>query len=317
MGERIALIGRLEERDAHERIDAGGLALAPGFIDVHSHSDELWLVDGRCEGKVAQGVTTEIAGNCGTSAAPLTGLALERKIEDAAVYGLDVEWRDLDQFLGLVQRSGVGCNVATLVGLGTTRRCVSGDAPEPLDRDELLAETHLVIQAVEQGALGVSSGLIYTPSRYAGIEELTACAQAASGAGAGRYATHLRSEGDDLLEAVAEALDVGRRAGVAVQCSHHKAAGPRNWGKVHRSLEAIDRARSRSGSAVAIDVYPYTASWTELATILPDDVRAGSRDDVLERLNDPLAATAIALRLELDWAGPLERYPDFDRVEHA
>jgi N-acyl-D-amino-acid deacylase len=302
VGERVVLLGKLDEREAHARIAGHGLALTPGFIDVHSHSDELWLVDGRCEGKVVQGVTTEIAGNCGTSAAPLGGLALECKIADAAAYGLEVDWRDLAGFLALVERSGTGCNVATLAGLGTTRRCVRGDAAGPLERDELLAEQRLVAEAIEQGALGISSGLIYTPSRYADVAELTACAVAAREAGAARYATHLRSEGDDLLEAVDEALEVARRAEVAVQFSHHKAAGPRNWGKVHRSLEAIDRARSRSGTAAAADVYPYTASWTELATILPDDVRAGDREAVLERLADAPTAAAIALRLELDWA---------------
>ena len=303
VGDRIALLGRLEDREAAARVRGAGLALAPGFIDVHSHSDELWLVDGRCEGKVAQGVTTEIGGNCGTSAGPLAGAALDRKVEDAAAYGLEVAWRDLDGFLRLVERSGTGCNVATLVGLGTTRRCLRGDAEGVLERDELLAEQVLVSAAIEQGALGVSSGLIYTPSRYAGLEELTACALAARKAGAARYVTHLRTEGDDLLEAVDEALEVARRSDVAVQFSHHKAAGPRNWGKVHRSLEAIDRARSRSGIAAAVDVYPYTASWTDLATILPDDIRAGETADVLARLDDPLTGAAIALRLELDWAG--------------
>ena len=303
VGDRIALLGRLDEREALERVPGAGLALAPGFIDVHSHSDELWLVDGRCEGKVVQGVTTEIGGNCGTSVAPLAGLALERKVEDAGAYGLEIAWRDLDGFLSLVERGGTGLNVATLVGLGTTRRCLRGDAPGKLERDELLAEQQLVELAIEQGALGVSSGLIYTPSRYADLDELAACAVAARRAGAGRYVSHLRSEGDDLIEAVEEALEVARRAEVAVQFSHHKAAGPRNWGKVHRSLEAIDRAIATSGIAAAADVYPYTASWTDLVTIVPDDVRAGDRDEVLERLSDPATAVAVALRLELEWGG--------------
>ncbi len=296
------MIGRLEEREAASRVSGHGLALAPGFIDVHSHSDELWLVDGRCEGKVVQGVTTEIGGNCGTSVAPLRGLAFERKREDAAAFALDAEWRDLDEFFSLVELSGVGLNVATLVGLGTTRRCVNADADGRLDDDVLRAETRLVYEAVEAGALGVSSGLIYTPSRYADLDELVECARAARAAGGARYVSHIRDEGDALLEAVDEALEVGRRADIAVQLSHHKAAGKKNWGKVHRSLAAIERAR-RSGLAAHADVYPYTASWTELDTILPDDVRAGGREPALERLRDPATATAIALRLELDWGG--------------
>jgi N-acyl-D-amino-acid deacylase len=301
--ERIALMGSLSDREAAVRVDGSGLALAPGFIDVHSHSDELWLVDPRCEGKIVQGVTTEIGGNCGSSVAPLHGLAFERKREDAQSYGLDAEWHSLDEFLNLVSRSGVGLNVATLVGLGTTRRCVRGDREGKLDDDETRAEVALVREAVEHGALGVSSGLIYTPSRYADLDELVACARVAAEAGASRYVSHIRSEGDELLEAVDEGLAVGRNAEVAVQFSHHKAAGKKNWGKVHRSLAAIDRAREREGLAVHADVYPYIASWTELATILPDDVRAGGREPALERLGDPEIATATALRLELDWAG--------------
>ncbi len=140
------------------------------------------------------------------------------------------------------------------------------------------------------------------PSRFADAAELAACASAAGEAGQARYASHIRSEGDDLLGAVDEALDVGRRAGVAVQLSHHKAAWKRNWGKVHASLEKIDRARA-AGDAVNTDVYPYVAMWTDLDTMLPEETLAGGREATLERLRDPLQAPAIALRLELDHRG--------------
>jgi N-acyl-D-amino-acid deacylase len=303
VGERVGLIGALADREAIRRINGRGLALAPGFIDVHSHTDELWLVDPRCEGKVAQGVTTEIGGNCGSSVAPLHGLALERRREDAAAYDLPVDWKNLGEFFDEVARKGVGLNVATLVGLGTTRRCIRGDREGKLEREELDAEVALVHETIEQGAIGVSSGLIYTPSRYADIEELSACASASVRAGAARYVSHIRSEGDALIEAVDEGLAIGRRAESAVQFSHHKAAGKKNWGKIHRTLETIDRARGRSGMDVYADVYPYTASWTELATILPDEIRAGGREPALARLADPEVATATALRLELDWRG--------------
>jgi len=302
VGERIALIGDLGQRESVRRVQGGGLTLAPGFIDVHSHSDELWLVEPLCRSKIMQGVTTEIGGNCGSSVAPLLLDALERKRTDAAAYGLDVEWTDLEGFFAQVESAGIALNVATLVGLGTTRRCVRGDREGRLASEELVAQTALVESSVEQGALGVSSGLIYTPSRYADSAELTACAQAARRAGAGRYVSHLRSEGDRLLEAVDEALAVGRAAEVAVQLSHHKAAGKRNWGKVHRSLEAIERAR-REGLAVATDVYPYVASWTGLDTILPDDVALGGRAATLTRLQDPANAALLAVRLELERGG--------------
>ena len=299
VGDRIALLGDLRDRDAYERIDGHERILAPGFIDVHAHTDELWIVDGRCEGKIRQGVTTEIGGNCGTSVAPLRGFAERRRAEDLRAAGMELAWRDLDDFFSIVERTGVALNVATLVGLGTTRRCVRGDDDVVLEKSELAAQARLVREAIEQGALGISSGLIYVPSRYADASELVACAIAAREAGMPRYVSHVRSESDALLEAVTEALDIGRVADVAVQLSHHKAAGKKNWGRVHRSLELVAQARG-SGRAVYADVYPYVALWTDLDTILPDDARAGGRDATLERLRDPETSAALALRLTLD-----------------
>jgi N-acyl-D-amino-acid deacylase len=295
---RIAIIGDCSDRDAHETIDCGQMALAPGFIDVHSHSDELWLVDGRALGKISQGVTTEIAGNCGTSVAPLHGEARLRKVRDARTYRLDVDWTTFDEFFGAVERSGVACNVASLVGLGTTRSCISGASERRLEREELEAQTRLVREAVDHGALGVSSGLIYEPSRYADLTELTACAIAAREAGAARYVSHVRDEGDELIAAIDEALAVGANADVAVRCSHHKASGRKNWGKVHRTLATIDHARTR-GADVAIDAYPYVASWTELATILPEAIRRGGEAATLERLRDPAIAASTAMLLTI------------------
>jgi N-acyl-D-amino-acid deacylase len=298
---RIALLGDLSDRDSGARIDAAGLTLTPGFIDVHSHSDELWLADGRCESKIMQGVTTEIAGNCGTSVAPLRGEAERRKAEEARSVGVEVAWRDFDEFFDIVEHSGTALNVASLVGLGTTRRGVAGDREGRLDDDELARECALVREGIERGALGISSGLIYVPGRYADERELVACARAARDAGMPRYATHLRSEGDDLLGAVDEALAIARDADVAVQFSHHKAAGKKNWGKVHRSLDAIANARAR-GIVANADVYPYVAMWTDLDTILPEDALHGGREATLERLRDPETAVALALRLQLERA---------------
>lgn len=303
-GDRIALIGDLRDREAVERIDCGGAVLAPGFIDVHSHSDELWLALPRCDGKIAQGVTTEIGGNCGTSIAPLHGAAIARAQHDCEPLGIDVSWRTVDEFFACVERNGVAMNVASLVGLGTTRRAIAGDSEKRLDAAQIAAQARLVREACEQGAVGVSSGLIYPPSSYADLTELVAMAEAARDAGAPLYASHVRSEGDESESAIAEALEVGARAAVAVQCSHHKAAGKRNWGKVHGTLAMIEGAR-QSGHPAHCDVYPYVASWTDLATILPDDVRLGGMDATLQRLNDPHASAAIALALHLkrerDW----------------
>ncbi len=302
--DRIAVVGDLDGRDARRRVDCAGKSLCPGFIDVHSHSDELWLALPRCDGKIAQGVTTEIGGNCGTSAAPLQGTSLEKMRRSAQHYRVDVQWTSLDAFFSLIERNGVALNVASLVGLGTTRSAVSGESERRLEREEIALQQRLVREACEQGALGVSSGLIYPPSQYADLSELIEMSRAARDAGAPLYASHVRNEGDHLLEAIEEVLAVGRDAEVAVQCSHHKAQGKKNWGKVHRSLELIDAARTRGVLAHA-DVYPYVASWTELATILPDDARFGGLEPTLERLRDPKTAAAIALSLSLrstgDW----------------
>ena len=252
-----------------------------------------------------QGVTTEVGGNCGSSVAPLRGYARTRRAAELRPFQIDVDWSSFDEFFSEVERTGVKLNVASLVGLGTTRTCISGPEERRLELDELREEQRLVREAIDEGALGVSSGLIYEPGRYADMEELVSCASAARDAGAPLYASHIRDEGDRLIEAVHEALEIGARADVAVQLSHHKAAWRRNWGKVNRSLEIVDRVRT-AGREVNCDVYPYVAMWTDLDTILPDDVRAGGTEATLSRLADPQAATAVLLALNLrfeaqDW----------------
>ncbi|TAM77530.1 D-aminoacylase [bacterium] len=302
-GDRVVLIGRLDEQDAREIVDCTGLALAPGFIDVHGHTDELWLIEPRVESKLRQGVTTEIGGNCGLSAAPLVHDVLRRqRAERLKDYGIELSWSSMDEFLTLVERERPAINVATLVGLGTTRANVAGDDPRPLEREQSATQERLVREAVEAGALGVSSGLIYPPGSYATTEELSAMAQAAASAGAPLYATHLRSESDALEEAVDEALRIGRTAGVTVQLSHHKAWGKRNWGRVHRTLAVIDAARD-AGEPVFADAYPYLGAWTELAQILPPSSRIGGVEATLERLRDPAQRAGIALAVELVWQG--------------
>lgn len=296
--DRIALIGDLSQRDAIRHVRAENATLAPGFIDVHSHSDELWLALPRCDGKIAQGVTTEIGGNCGMSVAPLHGPGLERVRRHAKHLKIDVQWRSLDEFFSLVEAHGVALNVATLVGLGTTRQTVAGDSERRLSREERSAQALSVAAACEQGALGVSSGLIYPPSMYADIEELAEMAAAARDAGAPLYASHVRNEAEHVVDAIAEALEVGARAGVAVQCSHHKASGKQNWGKVHQTLAMIERANAR-GTRAFCDVYPYTASWTDLSTLLPDEAHYGGQAATLERLEDAEQRAAIALFMQL------------------
>lgn len=304
-GDRIVRIGDCSDLAARERLDCSGLVVAPGFIDMHGHSDEILLVNRLAESKIRQGITTEVGGNCGASAAPLSDRELiDRNERLGRHYGLSVEWRELDGFFTALEKSSMAMNFCSFVGLGNTRDSVNGIAPQPLDAHQLDRECEFVREACRQGALGVSSGLIYPPGRFADTSELTALARAAREVGSPLYATHLRSEGDDLIESVEEALAIGMRAETSVQLSHHKASSKRNWGKVHDTLELVERARAR-GADVGLDQYPYKAASTGLDALLPADVNVGTRDEIVSRLADAAYAKLLAARLEAahgaDW----------------
>jgi N-acyl-D-amino-acid deacylase len=297
----IARIGDCAELQAPIRINCSGLAIAPGFIDMHGHSDEILLVNPLAESKVRQGVTTEVGGNCGASPGPLSDDALaERNQRFREHYGSELATRTMGSFFDLLEHTGPALNFCCLVGLGETRAAVGGLDARPLEKEDLERQCRLVREACGEGAIGVSSGLIYPPGSYAHLDELTALAAAARSAGSPLYASHIRSEGDALLEAVDEALDVGKRADVGVQLSHHKAAGKRNWGKVHDTLAKVERAR-RSGLDVVLDQYPYKASSTGLAVILPNDVQEGGKAATLARLRDRRYAALVAARIALEY----------------
>jgi N-acyl-D-amino-acid deacylase len=302
-GDQIVRLGDCAEHDAAMRVDCRGLIVAPGFVDMHSHSDEVLLVDPGADSKIRQGITTEVGGNCGFSPAPLYDAAWEeRRAELERHYGFEPTWRDFDGFFAALERSRPAANFCCLAGLGTIRSAIGAIGPNPMDADaSLRAQTH-VRQACEQGAIGISSGLIYPPGRSADTPELIALAQAAAASGSPLYASHIRSEGDDLIEAVDEALTVGRRSGCAVQLSHHKASQRRNWGKVHDTLRLVDRARDE-GCDVVLDQYPYKASSTGLDVILPGDVNVGTRESVASALSDPRYAALVAARVELEYGG--------------
>jgi N-acyl-D-amino-acid deacylase len=263
-------------------IDASGLVVCPGFIDIHTHSDLHLLSNPLAESKIRQGVTTELVGNCGGSAAPLLGKAKADLEEQASMLDVSIDWVTVDEYLLRLQNLRTSVNVATLVGAETLRMAVIGPdnlAATPSQLDEM---NGLLAEAMLDGAYGLSSGLIYAPGCYASTEELVSLASTASSLG-GFYASHIRGEGSPLLSAVREAIRIGREAHVRVEISHHKACGPSNWGLVERSIRLIEEAR-REGVDVAFDVYPYTASSTSLDTILPPWAREGGREKVLERL---------------------------------
>jgi len=272
---------------ARNVFDARGLCLAPGFIDIHNHSDLTILADPRAESMVSQGVTTVVVGNCGFSPAPWPGPeGGENAVlmqEDAAFLacGFDVpwRWRSFGDYLRAVQASRPAVNVVALVGHGVIREQVLGRATRAPDRAEMRRMQEILGDAMADGAAGMSSGLIYYPGCYAGTEELVELARVVAQAG-GVYASHIRGEGETLLDAVAEAIEIARRAGVSTQISHLKAESRFMWGRLGEALAMIDAAR-QEGLAVDCDQYPYTAYNTSLGSFLPPQVMEGDWRKVL------------------------------------
>ncbi|MDH3678885.1 MAG: D-aminoacylase [Acidimicrobiia bacterium] len=238
---------------AAETIDGEGLTLAPGFVDVHTHDDGALLRHPGMEFKLAQGCTSVVIGNCGFSAAPAEVGAKD----PSGLIGVPPDWSDLAGFGAALEAARPAVNAMALIGHNTVRSLVMGDERRAPTATELAEMRAAVATGIEQGACGFSTGLIYEPGRYSETDEVVELAAAAGQAGA-LYATHIRNEGDHLLQAIEEAIEIGRQAGAAVQISHHKAAGARNWGKVVESLARVDAANA-AGADVTLDVYPYTA----------------------------------------------------------
>lgn len=302
---RIEAIGRLRGVGADKKIDAKGLIVAPGFIDVHSHSDFTVLVDRRAESKVTQGITTEVVGNCGFSAAPMNSEVRtyrEKYMRVQLGNEFTFNWESMDEYMKLIDREGVSLNIAPLVGHGTIRQNVMGFEKRPPNDEELGEMKRLVADAMEEGAWGMSTGLIYPPSCYADKEEIIELAGVLADYG-GVYFTHIRGEGETLIDALKEAIAIGEHAGVPVQIAHLKASGKKNWGKTVKALKLIEEARGR-GVDVTFDQYPYTASSTGLTAYLPDWVHEGGVEKLLERLRDKECRKRIAEEqgvLERDW----------------
>lgn len=291
-GDRIARVGRhLDVAPGARVIDADGRVVAPGFIDIHSHSDDTILVNPHAESKVRQGVTSEVVGNCGYSLAPLEGEALADIKRDLEGAGIDVEWRSFGEYLRFIEKSSTAVNIVSLVGHGTVRRAAMGCVERAPSREEMQRMKSLVAQALAEGAWGLSTGLIYPPSCYASTDEIVELARVAADAG-GIYASHIRYEEDRVIEAVEEAIAIGERARVPVQVSHHKSGGVQNWGKVRTTIDLMRRARAR-GVDIACDVYPYTASSTGLSVILPQWIFDGGLEVAIERLKDGAVRESI------------------------
>lgn len=305
-GDIITGIGDLSQETSSRVVDARGLAVCPGFIDIHTHSDFSLLSNPLMASSVAQGVTTELVGNCGTSIGLATDaeiFAQEKKWVERG--GLGITWTSMAEYLQRIRHVGVSANVATLAGHGTIRKAVMGFDNRPPTNQELAKMQAMLEQALSDGAVGVSTGLEYVPGGFSDIAEQAALVKVAAEAGA-FYATHLRNEGDTLVESVQEALTVAETAGAALQLSHHKAEGRKNWGVVGRTLVMMQDARDR-GMDVLTDQYPYIAYMTGLGVVLlPGWAQEGSAETMVARLRDPELRRRAVEQIEAegrDWDG--------------
>ena len=283
-GDVIAYLG-MEEPKASEVIDAKGLMITPGFIDIHTHEDTWLLYDPTAAEKLSQGVTTLIVGNCGFSAAPLLP-GKEKLVREASPNFADVpcDWASMSEYLKRLRQANLGVNVGTFVGHNAVRLNVMGVEKRPPTAEELGRMEALVREAMEDGAFGLSTGLIYVPGIYSETNEIIELSKVAAEA-AGIYCSHIRGEASTLRKAVQEALNIGREANISVEISHHKAVGRDNWGSVRETLNMIDEAH-QEGVDVNCDVYPYAAGNTGLGTLIPSWVFSEGPAKTYERLTN-------------------------------
>jgi N-acyl-D-amino-acid deacylase len=289
-GDRITAVGDLANASAALTVDAAGLAVAPGFINMLSWSTESLIVDGRSLGEIRQGVTTEIFGE-GTSMGPLTAEMKKRWKSEQGDIKFEYEWTTLAEYLRYLERKGVAPNVASFIGAGTIRENVVGlanRAPTPAELDRMRA---LVRQEMEAGALGIGTSLIYAPDNFASTEELIELCKVAASYG-GKYISHMRSEGNRLVEAVEELLRISREASIPAEIFHLKAAGQSNWGKMDRVLEMVEAARA-SGQKITADMYLYPAGSTGLNAAIPPSALDGGYQALFKRLRDPAERARI------------------------
>lgn len=279
-GDTIAKIGNISENEAQFVIDGNGLYLSPGFIDIHTHSESILFQDGRAHAHLMQGVTTNVLGQCGSSPYPMN----ETREMTIDKYDMDVTWKSTGDFIEQFQKKNLSINAVPVVGQGAIRHCIMGYEPDKPSKEQMDEMKALLKESMDSGCFGVSTGLIYTPSAYADTEELVELTKVISDYN-GIYFSHIRGENDFVLDAIDEALTIGREAKVAVQISHLKAMGKHMWGKSVDILKLIDSARDE-GVDVTFDQYPYKASATGLGAILPPWAHQGGASEMRKRLAD-------------------------------
>ena len=264
-----------------ETIDAEGMIVSPGFIDAHTHSDAYLVIEPDAPSKITQGITTELNGQCGGSVAPRYGEA--RLSSDwAAILGDRLTWRSLAEYREVLERAKPAVNTVQFVGHNTLRSSVVGYAARTATSEDLRQMSRLLEQSLDEGGWGLTTGLIYQPGKYSTPEEVVALAKVAAAKG-GYYATHMRSEGDRILEAIDEVIDLVKATGIRAEISHLKTSGRRNWNKIDAVLEKIEGAMSE-GQLLGSDRYPYCAAGTDLDIVLPDWAQVGGCPAEMERI---------------------------------
>ncbi|UCD56777.1 MAG: D-aminoacylase [Candidatus Hydrogenedentota bacterium] len=292
----ISEVGNIGDVQARHTLDAEGLHAAPGFVDMHTHSGLLYPVNPKAESKVHQGVTTEVIGHCGTSVAPLRGDARKEAESLTKMVNIDLDWETFEDYDEMFLIEGIAVNVVHLLGHGTLRDATIGRTDRHPTEEEIERMRREIDRAFEYGVYGMSTGLIYPPGCYSSTAELIELSKAVARNG-GIYSSHIRGEGETLLKAISEAIEIGECAGVPVQISHLKVAGRKYWDAGPRALELIDRALE-TGMDIAADMYPYLAGSTGLETLLPKWVHNQGNEALLARLDDPKARTRIKKEMQ-------------------
>jgi N-acyl-D-amino-acid deacylase len=296
-GDRIAGLGDFSKASAPTIINARGLAVAPGFINMLSWSTESLIQDGRSQSEIRQGVTTEIMGE-GESMGPVNDRVREHMLREQKDIKYDVKWNTLAEYLQYLEKRGISCNVASFIGATTIREYVIGfdnRAPTPDELDQMRAR---VRQEMESGALGIGTSLIYPPAFYAKTDELIELCKVAAKY-QGKYISHMRSEGNQLLQALDELIRIARQANIAAEVYHIKAAGRRNWGKIDSLLSRIESAQ-KDGLKIRANMYTYTAAGTGLDACLPPWTEEGGYPALFKRLRDPATRAKIAAEVKID-----------------
>jgi N-acyl-D-amino-acid deacylase len=292
---RIAAIGNLSGASAKRTIDARGMVVAPGFIDMLGQSETTIMVNPHLPSKIYQGITTEITGE-GSSIAPQSDALLKADRVGYEHYGIHPDWRTFREYFAHLEKQGMGINLASYVGATQVRRVVLGDDDRAPNAAELERMRALVHEAMRDGAVGVSTSLQYAPAPYAKTEELIALASEAAKSG-GIYATHMRSEGDAIIPALDEAIRIGREAHIPVEIWHLKAAGKANWGRMQEVIAHIQQARD-AGVDISADTYAYPAGFNTFSAIIPPWAHDGGDAKLIERLKDPAMRARIRKEME-------------------